>query len=33
MLKIYYGEPTQDNYIFNPEAYFDNTYDDGVDYE
>ncbi len=29
MLKIYYGEPTQDNYIFNPEAYFDNIYEDG----
>ena len=28
MLKIYYGEPTTDNYIFNPDAFFNNTYED-----
>lgn len=28
MLRIYYGEPEQDNYIFNPDACFDNTYED-----
>lgn len=28
MLKIYYGEPTADNYIFNPDAFFNNTYED-----
>ena len=28
MLKIFYGEPTADNYIFNPDAFFNNTYED-----
>ena len=28
MLKIFYGEPAADNYIFNPDAYFNNTYED-----
>ena len=28
MLKIYYGEPVADNYIFNPDAFFNNTYED-----
>ncbi len=28
MLKIYYGNPDRDNYIFNPDAFFDNTYID-----
>lgn len=28
MLKIYYGELNADNYIFNPDAYFNNTYED-----
>lgn len=26
MLRIYYGDMESDNYIFNPDAYFDNTY-------
>ena len=28
MLKIIYGEPAADNYIFNPDAFFNNTYED-----
>ena len=27
-LRLVYGEPTADNYIFNPDAYFNNTYED-----
>lgn len=28
MLKILYGELESDNYIFNPDAFFNNTYED-----
>ncbi len=28
MLKIHYGDLESDNYIFNPDAYFNNTYED-----
>ncbi len=28
MLKIYYGELDSENYIFNPDSYFNNTYED-----
>ncbi|MBQ8489652.1 MAG: DUF4869 domain-containing protein, partial [Pseudobutyrivibrio sp.] len=28
MLKIYFGELEADNYIFNPDVYFNNTYED-----
>lgn len=28
MLKIYYGDLDSDNYIFNPDSYFNNTYED-----
>ena len=28
MLKIYYGDPVSDKYIFNPDAFFNNTYED-----
>lgn len=28
MLRIYYGDPDADNYVFNPDAYFNNTYED-----
>ena len=28
MLKIYYGDLESDNYIFNPDAFFNNTYED-----
>ena len=28
MLKIYYGDLASDNYIFNPDAFFNNTYED-----
>ena len=28
MLKIYYGEPDAINYIFNPDVFFNNTYED-----
>ena len=28
MLKIYYGDLISDNYIFNPDAFFNNTYED-----
>ena len=28
MLKIYYGDLESDRYIFNPDAFFNNTYDD-----
>lgn len=28
MLRIYYGEPASDRYIFNPDAFFNNTYED-----
>ena len=28
MLRIFYGEPSEDRYIFNPDAYFNNTYED-----
>ena len=28
MLKIYYGELESDKYIFNPDAFFNNTYED-----
>ena len=29
MLKVHYGELDSDNYIFNPDAFFNNTYEDG----
>lgn len=28
MLKIYYDELNSDKYIFNPDSYFNNTYED-----
>ena len=28
MLHIYYGNPDWDNYIFNPDIFFNNTYED-----
>lgn len=28
MLKIFYGEPEDEDYIFNPDAFFNNTYED-----
>ena len=28
MLKIYYGDLDADNYIFNPDSFFNNTYED-----
>lgn len=28
MLRIYYGDPGPDNYVFNPGIYFNNTYED-----
>ena len=28
MLSIYFGMYTEDNYIDNPDVYFDNTYED-----
>ena len=28
MLRIFYGEPESQNYIFNPDAFFNNTYED-----
>ena len=28
MLKIHYGVLESDNYIFNPDAFFNNTYED-----
>lgn len=28
MLHIYYGDPNLDNYIFNPDAFFNNTYEE-----
>lgn len=28
MLKIYFGELEKENYIFNPDIYFNNTYED-----
>lgn len=28
MLRIYYGDLKADNYIFNPDAFFNNTYED-----
>ena len=28
MLHIYYGELDTENYIFNPDSYFNNTYED-----
>ncbi|WP_031548720.1 DUF4869 domain-containing protein [Oribacterium sp. FC2011] len=28
MLKIYYGDIENDNYIFNPDSYFNNSYED-----
>ena len=28
MLLIFYGEPESQNYIFNPDAFFNNTYED-----
>lgn len=28
MLHIFYGEPDSDNYIFNPDSFFNNTYED-----
>ena len=28
MLKIYYGDPDSENYIYNPDAFFNNTYED-----
>lgn len=28
MLRIYYGDPGKDNYVFNPGIYFNNTYED-----
>ena len=29
MLKIYYGDIEADNYIFNPDVFFNNSYEDG----
>ena len=28
MLRIFYGEPEVENYIFNPDSFFNNTYED-----
>lgn len=28
MLRIYYGDLDKDNYIFNPDSYFNNMYED-----
>ena len=28
MLKIYYGDLESDNYIFNPDVFFNNSYED-----
>ncbi len=28
MLKIYYGDLDSDNYIFNPDSFFNNSYED-----
>ncbi|MBR6897299.1 MAG: DUF4869 domain-containing protein [Lachnospiraceae bacterium] len=28
MLRIFYGDPEADNYIYAPDIYFDNTYED-----
>ena len=30
MLKIYYGDPVSDKYIFNPDAFFNNTLSENV---
>ena len=29
MLKIYYGDLESENYIFNPDSYFNNSYEEG----
>ena len=33
MLHIIYGDIEADNYIFNPDAYFNNTYEDEFEIE